>query len=43
MSQKTIEFYFVARDKTFNFDLLPRSALNTEVIVYAKPPGVMQM
>ena len=33
-AQKTIEFNFDA-DKTFNFDLLPRSALNTEVIVYA--------
>jgi hypothetical protein len=32
--QKTIEFIFDA-DKTFNFDLLPRSSLNTEVIVYA--------
>src|SRR5436190_7833659 len=33
-AQKTIEFNFDA-DKTFNFDLLPRSALNTEVVVYA--------
>src|SRR5204863_431245 len=33
-AQKTIEFNFDG-DKTFNFDLLPRSALNTEVIVYA--------
>jgi len=32
--QKTVVFIFDA-DKTFNFDLLPRSALNTEVIVYA--------
>ena len=32
--QKTIEFIFDA-DKTFNFDLLPRPSLNTEVIVYA--------
>src|SRR6187455_1429186 len=32
--QKTIEVVFDA-DKSFNFDLLPRSALNTEVIVYA--------
>src|SRR6186713_1597468 len=32
--QKTIEFIFDA-DKSFNFDLLPRSAVNTEVIVYA--------
>jgi hypothetical protein len=32
--QKTIEFIFNA-DKTFNFDLVPRSSLNTEVIVYA--------
>src|SRR4030095_16726044 len=32
--QKTIEFIFDA-DKSFNFDLLPRSSLNTEVIVYA--------
>src|SRR6187401_3678850 len=32
--QKTIEFIFDA-DKTLNFDLLPRSSLNTEVIVYA--------
>src|SRR6187431_1414780 len=33
-AQKTIEF-IIDSDKTFNFDLLPRSALNTEVIVYA--------
>jgi hypothetical protein len=32
--QKTVEFTFDA-DKSFNFDLLPRSSLNTEVIVYA--------
>jgi hypothetical protein len=32
--QKTIEVVFDA-DKSFNFDLLPRSSLNTEVIVYA--------
>jgi hypothetical protein len=31
---KTIEFIFDA-DKSFNFDLLPRSTLNTEVVVYA--------
>src|SRR6478735_1457911 len=33
-AQKTIEFNFDA-DRSYNFDLLPRSALNTEVIVYA--------
>jgi len=32
--QKTIEFVFDV-DKTFNFDLVPRSSVNTEVIVYA--------
>src|SRR6188508_1268562 len=32
--QKTIELIFDI-DKSFNFDLLPRSALNTEVVVYA--------
>lgn len=32
--QKTVEFIFDS-DKSFNFDLLPRSAVNTEVIVYA--------
>ena len=32
--QKTMEFIFNT-DRSFNFDLLPRSSLNTEVIVYA--------
>src|SRR5436190_14778937 len=32
--QKTIDFIFDA-DSSFNFDLVPRSALNTEVVVYA--------
>jgi len=32
--QKTIEFIFDT-DKSFNFDLVPRSSVNTEVIVYA--------
>ncbi|HEX6847841.1 MAG TPA: TonB-dependent receptor [Chitinophagaceae bacterium] len=32
--QKLIEFEFDA-DKSFNFDLVPRSSFNTEVVVYA--------
>ena len=32
--QKTMEFIFDT-DKSFNFDLVPRSSVNTEVIVYA--------
>ena len=34
MYKKTIEFVFDT-DKSFNFDLFPRSSINTEVVVYA--------